>query len=289
MSLLDSDNLFEAVRNLVSECVPKIPIGEKLTIQFLDQSFSKEDGGYFVYFFRKPNGSFTISFGPPVDQLTELDASSSYVLRKSGWLPPNPRKLRAGFCQSGLWSRLDIERAFEEAIDGLLCATVMETPVAIKIPEVFLVASYLPSSQLVLTDPRENIFVSYKDAVSGDFFSRAMTWLAVRANSTKLSRLNRRANRASNVKLASQRPPMYSGLVVLVDHQQMPLCLMSIDSELNQVRWFDDDQWETAPLDSLKLHSKTRSDLVPIENHLAARVFPNAFQNSSQNGEEFDQ
>ena len=286
MSFLDKSRLFESVRMLVSNTIPKLNAGDQLTIRFFDDSSLEDDQAHYVYFFRRPDESFTVSFGPHIQRLAEIDASVTYLLRKSGWSEPSARKLRASFSKAGLRTRLEVEQAFEEAIDGLLCSTVIGTPIAIAIREIELVRDDLSRYQLLLEDPKRNLLISSEEHDESKAAKRIRLGMRHSRNLKKSKRLSERRNRSAARIGGIQSAPFYSGMVVLKDHQEMPVCLMSIDPELREVRWFDDQQWRTVSMESFNLDGNTKSALEPIESSLAARIYPQAFRPTPDNGDD---
>lgn len=286
MSFLDKNRLFESVRMLVSNTIPKLNTGQQLTIRFFDDSSLEDDQAHYVYFFRRPDESYTVSFGPHIKRLAEIDTSVTYVLRKSGWSEPSVRKLRASFTKPGLRTRLEVEQAFEEAIDGLLCSTVLGTPIAIAIREIELVREDLSRYQLLLEDPKRNLLISQEEHDDSRAAKRIRSGMRHSRNLKKSKRLSERRIRSAARIGNIQTAPFYSGMVVLKDHQEMPVCLMSIDPELKEVRWFDDQQWRTVSMESFNLDSHAKSALEPIESSLAARIYPEAFRPTPDSGEQ---
>ena len=285
MSFLDEDDLYESARRLVSDCVPKLPAGEKLTIKFYDRNSIRDKYAYFIMFFSRPDGSFSVSFGPPLERLSEVDSSVAFLLAKSGWSRPDSRRLRPSFQKAGLHSRLDIEQAFEEAVDGLLCATVMGTPVAIGIREIELVRKDLSSLGLFLKDPRKNVFTAKK--MSGAPFRKTLwTRFLHQKNLRKSRNIEKMRLKPKEEINPLKKPPFYSGLIVLKDHQQMPLCLMEIDPELNEVNWFNDEKWVKVAIDDFGLRGRSKDEMEPIEISVASRIFPEAFRSTPDSGGE---
>ena len=268
MILSQNDPMYESLKVLVSNYVPSMSLGERLTFLFSEKDGLNGEDRHFIYVFKGPDGDHSVCFGSSPDWMRMHNSSVAYVLKRSGWTTPNARRLRVGFSQSKLFLQSEIERSFGEAFEGLRMLTGSDLQF-VEIAELERIDLTLLINSFTPVDARHK-FMAPRNGQNSDFASLSGKKPITKR---KMARELGRLKKAKRDFLPPQRTPN-TGLAVLVDHLWMPLSLVFLDVERQEVRCYTGRKWIST---SMPYEAFVRGDTIEfihINEETAAMVFP---------------